>query len=179
MKADGTRNCPVKHQGKCFQKVSSFHSVRGMLIHLNSLSLTWLLSLLFSSPFFSSMFMLLGHLLQCDEQWLDSIVLFIVSFFPQKPFSWLTFSGILLVILFFVLTKTRVETPFHLGVKIDVLSTFHFSVQMPVKGNVSLSLYYQEVYMRSFRLIQKLKVVVLNRGSPINLRNTYGVRFIS
>lgn len=38
------------------------------------------------------------------------------------------------MILFFVLTKTRVETPFHLGVKIDVLSTFHFSVQMPVKG---------------------------------------------
>ena len=57
-----------------------------------------------------------------------------VSFFPQKPFLDSLLSGILLLILFFVLTKTRVETPFHLGVKIDVLSTFYFSVQMPVKG---------------------------------------------
>lgn len=62
------------------------------------------------------------------------------------------------MMLLSVFTKTREETPFHLGVKrklmCQTLSTSVFRSHL--KGSVSL-LYYQEVYMRPFILIQKLK----------------------
>lgn len=62
------------------------------------------------------------------------------------------------MMLLSVFTKTREETPFHLGVKrrlmCQTLSTSVFRNHL--KGSVSLLLCYQEVYMRPFILIQKL-----------------------
>lgn len=147
----GLETVPLNIKAGFWESIIS-STLRSMLIPFNCISLVcFLLKLFFFlySFFLSFSFLSFSFLFE-SSCWSFGVTFFflvwwtvtwtrylcIVHCFPFSPqtFSWLL-SDKLLVILS-VLTKTREETTFHLGVteKIDVLNTFHIRVQKPVKG---------------------------------------------